>query len=74
MRAIFRRESVEREMDDELRFHYDAAVAKHVAAGRSHEDALRLARLEFGATENVREEMRDVRGTAWLETLAQRCV
>jgi predicted permease len=71
VRAIFRRESVEREMDDELRFHYDAAVAKHVAAGRSHEDALRLARLEFGATENVREEMRDVRGTAWLETLAQ---
>ncbi len=71
MRALVKRDSVEREMDQELRFHLDAAVAKHVAAGQSREEAERLARLEFGATENVREEIRDARGTAWLETMGQ---
>lgn len=71
VRAIWRRGDVEREMDEELRFHFDACVAKHVSAGRSREEAIRLARLEFGAAENVREEIRDARGTAWLETLAR---
>lgn len=71
VRAIFRREDVEREMDEELRFHFDATVAKHESAGRSREEAVRVARLEFGAAENVREQIRDARGTAWMESLAQ---
>lgn len=71
VQAIFRRESVERDMDEELRFHFDAAVAKHQAAGQTREEARRMARLEFGAADNVREEIRDARGTAWLETVVQ---
>ena len=71
VRAIFRREDVEREMDEELRFHFDATVAKHESAGHSREEAVRVARLEFGAAENVREQIRDARGTAWMESLAQ---
>ncbi len=71
VRAMLRRDEVEREMDEELRFHFDACVAKHVSAGHSREGAMRMARLEFGAEETVREEIRDARGTAWLETMAQ---
>ena len=71
VRAIWRREKVEAEMDEELRFHFDACVAKHGSAGRSHEEAMRMARLEFGAADNVREEVRDARGTGWLETMVQ---
>ena len=71
VRAIFRREDVEREMDEELRFHFDATVAKHESGGHSREEAVRVARLEFGAAENVREQIRDARGTAWMESLAQ---
>ncbi len=66
-----KRESAERELDDELRFHFDACVEKHVRAGRSREEALRLARLEFGAADAVKEECRDARGVSLLETFVQ---
>ncbi len=69
--GMVKRESAERELDDELRFHFDACVEKHVRAGRSREEALRSARLEFGAADAVKEECRDARGTAWLESLGQ---
>ena len=71
MRALLRRESVERELDDEMRFHFDAQVAKLEARGISRAEAQRLARLEFGSVDSVKEEHRDARGTRVLEALAQ---
>ena len=69
LRALFSRASVERELDDELRFHIECEVQKYERQGMQHEAALRRARLEFGGVEQTKETSRDVRGTARLESI-----
>ena len=71
LRSLFRRNSAEAEMNDELRFHLEREADKLTAAGVGREDAARRARIALGGIENVREECRDARGTRWLESLAQ---
>ncbi len=66
-RAIFLRDTVESELDEELRFHLDHQFEKYRRAGLSEEEARRRVRLDFGGAEQVREECRDARGTRWLE-------
>ncbi|HEX6536028.1 MAG TPA: ABC transporter permease [Gemmatimonadaceae bacterium] len=67
LRAVFRRDTVERELDDELRFHLDQEAEKYIAHGMSRDDALRRARLAFGGVDRFKEESRDARGTRLLE-------
>lgn len=69
-RLLFRRRQ-ERQLDDELRFHFDLQVAEHIRAGMSEDEARRRARLEFGGIEQVKDDCRDARRTVWLETAAQ---
>ena len=71
IRSLFRRDAVEREMDDELRFHLDQQTKKHVATGLTPLEAERRARIELGGLETVREDCRDARGTRLLEGLVQ---
>lgn len=71
LRALFARPSVERELDDELRFHIENEAEKYVRTGMSHGAALRRARLEFGGVEHIKEASRDVRGTARLESIVR---
>jgi predicted permease len=68
LRSLFRRSSVEAELDDELRFHFEHQVEKYVSSGLSHEEATRHARLEFGGLDEVKEDCRDARGTVFIET------
>jgi putative ABC transport system permease protein len=70
-RAIFLRNTVEAELDDELRFHLEHQLEKYRRAGLSEKEAARRIRLEFGGTEQVREECRDARGTRWVEDAIQ---
>jgi predicted permease len=71
LRALLRRNAVEGELDDEIRFHWERQVEKYVHSGMTREEARRQARLEFGGMEQVKEECRDARGIESLETLAQ---
>lgn len=71
LRSLFRRKQVETELDDELRFHFDKQVEKHLTAGMKREEALRQTRLEFGGHEQWKEECRDARGVTFIETLLQ---
>jgi predicted permease len=71
LRALFRGKAVERELDDEIRFHLARQVDKYVAMGLERDEALRQARLAFGATDRVAEECRDARGISWLEQTSQ---
>jgi predicted permease len=71
LRALFRRSAVEQELDEELRFHVEHEVEKHVAAGMPHDEAVRRAHLTFGGVEQVKEDCRDARGVSALESLAQ---
>ena len=48
MRALFRRNALERELDEELRFHYEHQVEAYRKVGHPPEEARRRARLEFG--------------------------
>ena len=69
IRALFRRNAVEGELDEELRFHFDEQVEKHVRSGLSQVEAVRRARLTFGGIEQVKEECRDARGLRPLDDL-----
>jgi putative ABC transport system permease protein len=71
LRALFRRDAVEVELDDELRFHFEKQVQKYVTSGLPRAEAMRRARLEFGGTDAVKEECREARGVHFLEIAAQ---
>jgi len=66
--AMIRRSDMEREMDAELQFHMEAYAMDLVRNGVSGEEALRLARLEFGGVERTKEECRDARGVSLIQT------
>ena len=67
---LFRRNQLEKELDREMQFHLDAAVADHMRAGLSRAEAIRRARIDFGGPEQMKEETRDARGTRWVEDFA----
>lgn len=71
LRALFRRNAVEAEMNDELRFHFEEEVNKHEKSGLPYEEALRRARLTFGGMEQTKEECRQARGVSFVETAVQ---
>jgi predicted permease len=70
LRSLFRRDVVERELDEELRFHLEQQIDAYVRDGLSRADAERRARLEFGGVEQIREEHRDARGVRLVEDMA----
>ncbi|HZI27299.1 MAG TPA: ABC transporter permease [Gemmatimonadaceae bacterium] len=71
LRALFRRDAMDHELEAELQFHLDKEADKHVRAGLSPDEARRRARASFGAREGVKDDTRDVRGLVALETLVQ---
>ncbi len=68
LRALFRRAAVERELDQELRFHLEREAEKHLREGASPDEAMRRARVAFGGVDSAKEASRDGRGLALLET------
>jgi predicted permease len=70
---LWRRKQMEEQLDKELRYHLDQHAADLIAQGYDPAEARRLARLELGGPEQVKEECRDARGTRWLEDSWQDC-
>jgi predicted permease len=70
LRALFRRDRIEEDLDQELRYHVERDTEANIRAGMT----LELARLEaihsLEGIERRKEECRDTRGTRWLERLA----
>jgi hypothetical protein len=71
LRSLARKERLDAELSEELRFHMERQIAENVAAGMSPEDARQAALREFGGVEQIKEECRDMRRTQWLETFLQ---
>ena len=71
LRGLFRKEQVECEMDEELRGYLDAAVNEKLRLGISREEAVRAARIEMGAAESVKEQVRAASWESLVETLWQ---
>jgi putative ABC transport system permease protein len=69
VRALFRRDAVEGDFSDEIRFHLEMEAEKNRLLGMSPDEARRTAMLAFGGVERMREEHRDARGTRRLEDL-----
>src|SRR5580765_3235365 len=71
VRALVHRDAVERELDDELRFHVEREAERHAGTGMPRGEAARRARVAFGGIEQTKEASRDMRGTARVESLIQ---
>ena len=71
LRALFGRGRMEAELDEELLFHMEREAEKYQAAGLSRDEAYRRARMAFGGHEQIKEEVREARGTSWIENTVQ---
>jgi predicted permease len=68
---LWRRSQLDRELDDELRFHLEMNAAQERAEGASEDQARRAARLRLGNPQRLREESRAVFGFPRLEALVR---
>lgn len=67
--ALFRRDHLDRDLDDEIRSHVELAAEDYLSRGYLPAEARRQALLKFGAVEAAKDAHRDSRGLAWLEGL-----
>lgn len=66
LRALVRKDAVERELDEELAFHLEMETAKNLRVGMSPAEARRRAAITFGGVERFKEEVRDSRRLGWV--------
>jgi macrolide transport system ATP-binding/permease protein len=71
LRSLFRRNRVEEELDDELRFHLEQRIDEEIAKGRTPEDARHIARRAMEGLEQKKEECRDQRRLNPIENLGR---
>jgi predicted permease len=69
--ALFHRSLVENEVEEELRAHIQDRANDLERSGVPRAEAERRARLEFGGYQKFKEEIRETRGTHFLETFIQ---
>ena len=71
LRSLFRREDVDRELDEELAFHLDQRTQEFVSRGLDPKEARRLANLAMEGVTRRAEECRDTRGWSFVESWQQ---
>jgi len=71
LRSLFRKERVEREMDEELGGFVEMAVEEKMKQGMSRKEALRSVRIERGGLDATKEEVRSAGWESFVETCWQ---
>src|SRR5437667_508128 len=71
MRSLFRKEEVDRELDEELRAYQEMAAEEKMKDGLSRKEALRAVRLERGSLEVSKEIVRSGGWESFVETCWQ---
>jgi predicted permease len=71
VRNLFRKQDVETQLDDEVRAYVDMLTDERVASGVPASEARRIALVEFGGVEQVKQAVREQRSGASLELLWQ---
>src|SRR5215475_7376319 len=71
LRSIFRVSQVERELDEELRYHIERQIEENIAKGMMPDEARYAALRAMGGVERRKEECRDTRRVRWVEDLMQ---
>jgi putative ABC transport system permease protein len=66
---VFRRRE-ERELDEELRTHLEMETDHQRRLGQTDTDARRESLVRFGGVERVKDDVRDARGTSFVDNLA----
>src|ERR1700686_5750772 len=69
LRTLFQRSRVERELDEELRFHIEQRTALEIARGSSPAEARSAALRAMEGTERCKEECRDMRRVNYIDDL-----
>ena len=67
LRSVLRARAVDRELDEELRFHLDRQIATYTRAGMDPAEASRRARITFGGLTQIKEETRQAHGVQWFD-------
>jgi predicted permease len=71
LRTIFRRNRVEQELDDELRFHLEREIHENIVRNMGPDEARRRALLAIGGVERCKEECRDMRRMNVIDNLTK---
>src|SRR5215467_9222187 len=71
LRALFRRESVLRDIEEELRVHVEIETQTNIGRGMAPDEARAAALKSSGDLVRNTERGYDIRGGGWLETLWQ---
>jgi putative ABC transport system permease protein len=69
--GLLRKERIEQEMDEELRFHLRMRTRENIERGMRPEEAEREARRRFGNVGHIKDLGRDIKGGGLMETLLQ---
>lgn len=69
IRTLFLRRRMDRDVDEELRFHLDMSAAASIAGGMSSEDARLAARRAFGNPGRIADASRDIKRAISVEQL-----
>src|ERR1700722_10928249 len=68
---LLRKARKDQALDDEVRGYADLLAEEKMRDGLSPEEAHRAARIELGGIEQVKEDVREARAGAWLDSLVQ---
>src|SRR5580704_6396796 len=68
LRSLFRKDQVDRELNEELRAYQEMAAEEKMKQGMSPKDALRAVRLERGSLEVTKEVVRSGGWESFVET------
>jgi hypothetical protein len=69
--GLFRRETVEKDMDKEMQFHVDMLAQEYERSGMPQEEARIAARRRFGNVIQLKDRGRDAKGGGMLDELRQ---
>src|SRR5579862_9147913 len=70
-RNIFAKEKTDRDLDAEVRSYCDLLAQEKIREGLDPQEARRAATLHLGGVEQVKEEVRQARTGAWLDSFLQ---
>ena len=69
--GLLRKNRIEREMEDEMRFHLLMRTRQSIERGMRPDEAEREARRRFGNVGRIKDLARDIKGGGFMETLLQ---
>lgn len=71
LRALVHRRAMDAEVDEELRDHLERETEKYRRAGLAPHEARRRAHLALGGSEQIKQRVRESRGTRFVDDLVQ---